>query len=78
MHHPADMQMLLEHQQLCERAQRLYNSIVDKDVLMHMPTQSIILIQELYNIVITGNPSGITNANSNDPHELPFTTQERV
>lgn len=71
MPHPADLQMLLEHQQLGERALRLYSLLVDNYALIHMPAECIHIIEELNNIVTTGSPEGI-NENTFDLNALPF------
>lgn len=69
--------MIAEHQELSARVLRLHSILNQHHCVQHMPTEACILINEMKNIVMTGNaqPDGIESFDLNFD-ELPFIDPE--
>lgn len=65
------LNMITEHQQLAERAIRLHDQLVGKNCTQYIPLECLIMIQEMKNIALTGNPAG-----NKQPEDLPFIDRE--
>lgn len=69
--------MIAEHQKLAERVLRLHELLDKHPCIQHMPTLACSIINEMKNIVMTGNaqPDGIESFDLNFD-ELPFIDPE--
>ena len=73
--------MIAEHQKLSERVLRLHQILNQHPCVQHMPTDACSLINEMKNIVMTGEPqpTGIESMHLNfDASALPWTDPELV
>lgn len=71
--------MIAEHQKLAERVLRLHELLDQHPCIQYMPTQACSIINEMKNIVMTGNaqPDGIESFDLEfDENQLPFVDEE--
>ena len=71
--------MIAEHQDISARVLRLHSILNQHHCVQHMPTEACILINEMKNIVMTGNakPDGIESFDLDfDENQLPFVDEE--
>ena len=70
--------MIAEHQELSARVLRLHTVLNQHPCVQHMPTEACILINEMKNIVDTGNAhlDGLETTALNFDDALPFTDPE--